>query len=64
MTGRVVAFDERRGVGEVETEGARYPFHCTAISDGTRTIAVGVEVEFALGPGAGGLWEATQIERL
>lgn len=63
MTGTVVAFDERRGVGEVEAGGDRYPFHCTAIVGGSRKIAVGTGVEFVIGPGAGGQWEATHIER-
>ena len=35
------AFDERRGLGEVTADdGAVYPFHATAIADGTRTVAV------------------------
>ena len=63
MTGTVTAFDARRGVGEVEADGERYPFHCTAIADGTRKIAVGTGVEFVVGPGVGGQWEATHIER-
>ena len=49
LSGTVVAFDERRGLGEVQaTTGERYEFHCTAIADGTRTIAVGTPVEFDL----------------
>lgn len=61
MTGRVVAFDEGRGLGEIESDGKRYPFHCTAIADGTRSVAVGAEVEFTVAPGAGGHWQAAQI---
>jgi cold shock CspA family protein len=61
VRGTVVAFDEARGLGEVESDGARYPFHCTAIADGTRTIAVGTEVTFDLRPGSLGRWEATEI---
>lgn len=56
-----MAFDEARGLGEVEVDGARYPFHCTAIADGTRTIPVGTEVTFELRPGGSGRWEATAI---
>jgi cold shock CspA family protein len=63
MTGKVVAFDERRGLGEIESDGEHYPFHCTAIADGTRSIDVGAQVEFAVTPGAGGRWEAAGIER-
>ena len=63
MTGKVVAFDANRGVGELEADGRRYPFHCTAIADGTRKIDVGAEVTFVVAPGAGGHWEANQIQR-
>ena len=35
----VVEFDDHAGRGEVEAGGGlRFPFHCTAIADGTRTI--------------------------
>lgn len=61
MRGTVASFDEARGLGEVEAEGVRYPFHCTAILDGTRTIAVGREVTFALRPAGLGRWEASAI---
>jgi hypothetical protein len=58
----VVAFDARRGLGEVEDqEGRRYPFHCTRIADGSRDIPVGVKVEFAVAPGHLGRWEAVAI---
>jgi cold shock CspA family protein len=63
MTGKVVAFDERRGLGEIESDHERYPFHCTAIAGGSRSIEVGAEVEFVVAPGPGGRWEAAQIER-
>ena len=64
-TGRVASFDDPRGVGEVETaDGARVFFHCTAIADGSRTIAAGVAVEFDLVAGPLGAPEATRIRRL
>jgi cold shock CspA family protein len=63
LTGTVVAFDERRGLGEIESGGERYPFHCTAIADGSRAIDVGAEVEFVVAPGPAGHWEAAQIDR-
>ena len=60
--GAVVAFDEHRGLGEVaDGAGARYPFHCTAIADGTRTIAVGAAVEFCVVNGPVGTLEATAL---
>jgi cold shock CspA family protein len=61
VLGTVVAFDEARGLGEVDADGVRYPFHCTAIADGTRTIPVGTEVTFDVRPGGLGRWEATAI---
>ena len=61
MDGQVVAFDEPRGLGTVESDGTDYPFHCTAIADGTRTIDVGAAVTFEVRPAAMGRWEATQI---
>ena len=61
MRGSVAAFDEAVGLGEVETEdGRRIAFHCIAIADGSRTIAVGTPVEFELLPKLG-RWEATSI---
>ena len=49
LVGRVVAFDEAVGLGEVESDGGtRYAFHCIEIADGTRTIAVGTSVRFTL----------------
>jgi CspA family cold shock protein len=62
MRGTVTAFDEARGLGEVTApDGARYPFHCVAIADGTRTIAVGTAVEFEVVAGHRGTWEATNL---
>jgi len=60
--GRVVAFDEHRGRGEVDDgSGGRFGFHCTAIADGTRTIDVGVVVEFTVVAGPIGTYEATSL---
>jgi cold shock CspA family protein len=60
--GVVVSFDGARGLGEVEGEdGRRYPFHCTRIADGSRTILVGAKVEFVVVPGLPGRWEASDI---
>ncbi|HEX9505187.1 MAG TPA: cold shock domain protein CspD [Acidimicrobiia bacterium] len=59
--GRVVAFDDRRGRGEVETATLRYPFHCTAIADGSRTVPEGAEVQFELVIGPLGQLEAAAI---
>jgi len=63
LVGRVVAFDEAVGLGEVERDdGTRYPFHCIEIADGTRTIAVGTAVTYTLLCKLG-RYEAAQITR-
>jgi len=61
MEGTVVAFDDPRGLGTIEADGTEYPFHCTALVDGTRTIAVGTSVAFEVRPAGMGRWEATEI---
>lgn len=63
MEGVVTEFDDPRGLGTIEAGGQAYPFHCTAIADGTRTIEVGTSVAFAVRPGLMGRWEATAVER-
>ncbi|MCZ7628392.1 MAG: hypothetical protein M5U19_04735 [Microthrixaceae bacterium] len=49
-------FDEGVGLGVLSCpDGTRYPFHCTAIADGSRVIPVGTQVTFRLlaaAPGA------------
>jgi CspA family cold shock protein len=60
--GRVAAYDERRGLGEVEAaDGTRLPFHCTAIADGTRRIAPGTAVAFDVVAGPLGRTEADAV---
>ena len=64
MKGTIVAFDEAKGYGTVHAEDGRdLFFHCTQIADGTRTIPVGVAVEYEVAPGHNGRWEATDIHR-
>jgi cold shock CspA family protein len=64
-TGVVVAFDEHRGCGTVRAaDGRELFFHCTAIADGTRQVAVGGEVVFVVVPGHGGQWEAADVKTL
>jgi len=65
VRGQVRAFDERRGLGEIETDdGTTIPFHCTAIADGSRRIAPGTPVEFDVVAGLLGRWEAAAIQKL
>lgn len=67
VLGRVVAFDERSGLGEIEGQGPRrqigsggtaggqrVPFHCVSIADGSRTVEIGAEVAFLLRLGRDG----------
>ncbi|HLM16224.1 MAG TPA: hypothetical protein VK549_00290 [Acidimicrobiia bacterium] len=62
-SGRVATFDDDVGRGEIEAHGGlRFPFHCTAIVDGTRTIAPDTAVKFRLAPGPLGALEATAIK--
>lgn len=72
LVGTVVRFDEGVGLGDIEAVGAigegagdgeagRYPFHCTQIADGSRTVAVGARVSFGLLAGRAGRWEAADI---
>ena len=63
MRGTVTAFDAERGLGEVTADASTaYPFHCTVIADGSRTIEVGAKVDFEVVPGRLGRWEAGAIK--
>ncbi len=63
-TGRVASFDDRVGAGTVRTDGTElvWPFHCTRIADGSRTIPEGAYVSFEVVPGPSGL-EAVDLRR-
>ncbi len=60
--GTVIDFDEAKGWGAVRSEGGveRF-FHCTAIADGTRTIAPATAVQYEVVAGPLGRWEANRI---
>jgi hypothetical protein len=61
-SGRIASFDDLVGRGEIEARGGlHFPFHCTAIADGSRTIAPDTPVKFRLVPGPLGALEATAI---
>ena len=63
-SGRVATFDDHAGRGEIEAGGGmRFPFHCTAIADGSRTVAPDTLVKFRLRPGPLGALEATAIKQ-
>ncbi len=60
--GVVAAFDDRAGYGSIRaSDGREYFFHCTAITDGTRTINEGCAVGFDVVAGRLGRWEATEV---
>ena len=42
--GVITAFDAAVGLGTVDLDGVSVPFHCIAISDGSRNISVGAPV--------------------
>jgi cold shock CspA family protein len=63
--GTVIAFDEQRGLGTIRAEtGEEFPFHCTAIADGTRRIDVGRRVSFLEAPTHLGRFEARAVVAL
>ena len=62
MQGTVTEFDDAAGVGAITGDaGTERFFHCTAIADGSRTIAVGTDVTFDVVPGHLGRWEAADV---
>lgn len=65
LTGVVDAFDEDMGLGSVRHEsGSSLDFHCTAIADSTRSIAVGTAVAFTICTGHNGTVEARAMVKL
>ena len=60
--GEVIAYDAAAGYGTIRgSDGLEWWFHCTAIADGSRLIAVGASGVFSLVPGRSGRWEAVGI---
>ena len=64
MRGVVVAFGEASGLGRIDGDGTVYPFHCTALLDGTRAVEVGAIVAFEVRPAGMGRWEAARVEKV
>lgn len=65
VVGDVADFDEDRGLGTIEYGmGRTLPFHCTAITDGSRRIDVGAVVAFVVTPGRLGRLEAHSVRPL
>lgn len=63
LDGVVADFDEAVGLGVVRSEGGgeSFPFHCTQIAGGSRTIEVGTVVRFRVVAGRLGRWEAAAV---
>lgn len=60
--GTVTMFDDAVGLGEViDDAGRRHGFHCTAIADGSRTVAVGAAVRYSVIAGHAGSFEADAL---
>ncbi len=60
--GVVASFDPEVGLGViVDDDEVRWDFHCTAIADGSRRIAVGTRVHFLRTWGGPGRWEAAAV---
>jgi cold shock CspA family protein len=64
LVGEVVEFDEDRGIGLVQVGDRAAPFHCTAITDGSRRLEVGTVVAVRLGAGHLGRTEARTVRPL
>ncbi len=64
LVGEVIAFDEERGLGTVRAGNRVVGFHCTAITDGSRRIAVGSVVAVRLSAGRRGRVEARWVRPL
>lgn len=65
LIGHVVSFDEARGLGMVECgPGRTVPFHCSVITDGSRTIDVGAVVAVRVVAGRLGSLEARSVRPL
>jgi len=65
VKGTIAAFDEQAGFGTVRAaDGRELFFHCTQLTNGTRTIEVGTRVRFEIVPAPLGRWEAARVEEL
>ena len=59
--GSVQSFDDASGLGVVKSGDDLWPFHCTALADGSRTVAALSMVDFVLRAAHHGCWEAADI---
>jgi cold shock CspA family protein len=62
IVGTIASFNTQRGDGWIATDqGEQYYFHCVAIGDGTRAIAVGASVAATRRVGLLGRDEAVNV---
>jgi len=64
LLGTVVAFDDPRGIGTVRCGDRSVPFHCTAVTDGSRHIDVGTLVAVRIRAARLGRLEARSVHPL
>ena len=57
----VVEFSRHLGLGVPDVDGRRYPFHCVAITDGSREVDVGSLVCVRLVASTGGSYQAAEV---
>ncbi len=63
--GSVIGFDDPAGLGEVrDDDGVTHRFHCTALTDGTRSVAVGTRVAHEVVVARDGCTEAVAVTPL
>jgi cold shock CspA family protein len=57
----VASFNPVAGIGMLTSAEGEWPFHCTQLLDGARTVPVGQLVLFDVVAGAPGQWEAVRL---
>ena len=63
--GSVTEFDDPAGLGVVlGDDGVEHRFHCTSLTDGTRTVPVGARVAYEVVPARDGRSEAVAVTPL
>ncbi len=61
---KVIEFSDQRGLGVVDIEGRRFPFHCLSIADGSRTLEVDSLVCVRLAASQGGGYQAIEVVKI
>ena len=61
IAGRVTSFALLEGAGTVTDGTDLWPFHCTQLASGARSVPLDTEVQFVVVAGLPGRWEAASI---